>query len=82
MIFGGHGAHDLGERPTARVILDRIRDESKKGSWFERLFMRIPLQQPEFEIEGIWRWPDLVLAVSLAPHTARSGYLVVQQKGR
>ena len=60
MIFGGHGAHDLGERPTARVI----RDESKKGSWFERLFMRIALQQPEFEIEGIWRWPDLVLAAS------------------
>ncbi len=62
MIFGGHGAHDLGERPTARVILDRIRDESKKGSWLERLFMRIALQQPEFEIEGIW--PDLVFADS------------------
>ena len=53
---------DLGERPTARVILDRIRtdsrDESEKGRWFEQLFKRIALQQPEFEIDGIWRWPD------------------------
>ena len=57
---------DLGERPTARVILDRIRadsrDESEKGRWFEQLFMRIALQQPEFEIDGIW--PDLVFADS------------------
>ena len=53
---------DLAGRPSARVILDRIRsesrDESEKGRWFEQLFMRIALQQPEFEIDGIWRWPD------------------------
>ena len=53
---------DLAGRPGARVILDRIRgesrDESEKGRWFEQLFMRIALQQPEFEIDGIWRWPD------------------------
>ena len=53
---------DLAGRPSARVILDRIRaesrDESEKGRWFEHLFMRIALQQPEFEIDGIWRWPD------------------------
>ena len=53
---------DLGERPSARVILDRIRDdsrdESEKGRWFEQLFKRIALQQPEFEIDGIWRWPN------------------------
>ena len=45
-----------------RDILDRIRtesqDESEKGRWFEQLFMRIALQQPEFELNGIWRWPD------------------------
>ena len=58
---------DLAGRPTAHDILHRIRtesrDESEKGRWFERLFMRIALQQPEFEIEGIWRWPDVVPAV-------------------
>ena len=53
---------DLGGRPSASVILNRIRnesrDESEKGRWFEQLFMRIALQQPEFEIDGIWRWPE------------------------
>ncbi len=53
---------DLGGRPTAGEILDRIRtesrDESEKGRWFEQLFMRIAFQQPEFEIDGIWRWAD------------------------
>ena len=53
---------DLAGRPTARAILDRIRsesrDESEKGRWFEQLFMRLALQQPEFEINEIWRWPD------------------------
>ena len=53
---------DLAGRPSARVILERIRedsrDESEKGRWFEQLFMRVALQEPEFEIDGIWRWPD------------------------
>ena len=53
---------DLGSRPSVRLVLDRIRaesrDESEKGRWFEQLFMRIALQQPEFEIDAIWRWPD------------------------
>ena len=53
---------DLAGRPTARDALHRIRaesrDESEKGRWFEQLFMRIARQQPEFEIDGIWRWPD------------------------
>ena len=53
---------DFTGRPSARVILDRIRnksrDESEKGRWFEQLFMRVALQQPEFEIDKIWRWPD------------------------
>ena len=53
---------DLEGRPTARDILNRIRtdsrDESEKGRWFEQLFMRIARQQPEFEVETIWRWPD------------------------
>ena len=53
---------DLGGRPTAGEILDRIRaesrDESEKGHWFEQLFMRIARQEPEFEIDGIWRWAD------------------------
>ena len=53
---------DLAGRPSARAILDRIRaesrEESEKGRWFEQLFMRVALQEPEFEIDGIWRWPD------------------------
>ena len=53
---------DLAGRPSAQAILERIRtesrDESEKGRWFEQLFMRIVLQKPEFEIDGIWRWPD------------------------
>ena len=53
---------DLGGRPSAGEILKRIRvesrDESEKGRWFEQLFMRIALQQAEFEIDAIWRWPD------------------------
>ena len=53
---------DLAGRPSVGDILERIRaesrDESEKGRWFEQLFMRVALQQPEFEIEDIWRWPD------------------------
>ena len=53
---------DLAGQPLAGDILGRIRaesrDESEKGRWFEQLFMRLALQQPEFEIDRIWRWPD------------------------
>ena len=53
---------DLAGRPSAGAILDRIRnqsrDEAEKGRWFEQLFMRVAIQQPEFEIDGIWRWPE------------------------
>lgn len=58
----GQTGLDLAGRPSARAILDRIRaesrDKSEKGRWFEQLFMRVALQQPEFEIDDIWRWPD------------------------
>ncbi len=53
---------DLAGRPSARAILDRIRkesrDEAEKGRWFEQLFVRIAYQEPEFEIDGIWRWAE------------------------
>ena len=53
---------DLAGRPSAGEILDRIRyesrDQAEKGRWFEQLFMRLALQQPEFEIDQVWRWPD------------------------
>ena len=49
-------------RPSAREILNRIRKESRdeveKGRWFEQLFSRIALQDPAFEIDGIWRWNE------------------------
>ena len=52
----------LGGRPTVRLVLDRIRaesrDQAEKGRWFEQLFIRVALQEPEFEIDAIWRWPD------------------------
>lgn len=53
---------DLRGRPSAGSILDRIRtesrDESEKGRWFEQLFARIARQEPEFEIDDIWRWAE------------------------
>ena len=53
---------DFGGKQTASEVLDRIRresrDESEKGRWFEQLFMRLALQEPEFEIDAVWRWPD------------------------
>ncbi len=53
---------DLGGRPSVHAVLERIRaesrDESEKGRWFEQLFTRIALQQPEFEVDEIWRWAD------------------------
>ncbi|MCY4262488.1 MAG: DEAD/DEAH box helicase family protein, partial [Candidatus Dadabacteria bacterium] len=54
--------HKKKDKPIAGDILDRIRKESRdqaeKGRWFEQLFMMLVLQQPEFEIDKIWRWPD------------------------
>ncbi len=56
---------DLVGQPSGRAILNRIRtesrDESEKGRWFEQLFMRIALQQPEFEIDRIWRWAERIV---------------------
>ena len=53
---------DLAGMQTAREVLDRIRsqsrDETEKGRWFEQLFERIALQDPAFEIDGIWRWTE------------------------
>ncbi len=56
------GELDLRGNPTVRHILDRIRktsrDETEKGRWFEQLFMRIARQEPDLEVEEIWRWAD------------------------
>ncbi|MDE0509389.1 MAG: DEAD/DEAH box helicase family protein [Gammaproteobacteria bacterium] len=53
---------DFGASLTAGDVLERIRnesrDESEKGQWFEQLFMRVAVTQPEFEIDAIWRWRD------------------------
>ena len=53
---------DLRGRPSAGEVLARIRnesrDQSEKGRWFEQLFMRIAGQEPEFEVEAIWRWTE------------------------
>ena len=53
---------DLRGRPSAGEVVARIRsesrDQSEKGRWFEQLFMRIALREPEFEVAEIWRWPD------------------------
>ena len=35
----------------------RIAGRSEKGRWFEQLVMRLALQEPEFEIADIDRWP-------------------------
>ncbi len=61
-MYAAQRALDLGGRPTAGAVLERIRktsrDESEKGRWFEQLFCRIARQQPEFDVEEIWRWRD------------------------
>ena len=48
---------DLAGRPSAGAIPERTRaesrDESENGRWFEQLFIRVALQQPEFEIEKL-----------------------------
>ena len=53
---------DFGGKPTIRDTLTRIRaescDESEKGLWFEQLFMRVALQEPEFELTQIHRWAE------------------------
>ena len=55
-------APPAGGPATAGAVLRRIRresrDESEKGRWFEQLVMRLTLQEPEFEIAEIHRWPD------------------------
>lgn len=47
----------LESRPLVADVLQRIRaesrDESEKGRWFEQLFMRVAMQEPQFELEGI-----------------------------
>ena len=53
---------NLGGHQTAGDVLARIRSESRdnseKGLWFEKLFMRLAQQEREFEIDDIHRWPD------------------------
>ena len=53
---------EFGGKPTAGDVLASIRresrDESEKGRWFEQLFMRLALQEPEFEIAAIHAWAD------------------------
>ena len=51
LVNGEQTRMDLGGKQTAGEVLDRIRresrDESEKGRWFEQLFMRLALQEPE-----------------------------------
>ena len=53
---------DLRGEPTAGEILERIRresrDEVEKGRWFENLFIHVARQEPELEVNEIWRWAE------------------------
>ncbi len=53
---------DLNLHLTAGEWLRRIRENSRteveKGQWFENLFARLARNEPEFELDGIWRWAD------------------------
>ena len=55
-------ALDLGDAQSAGEVLDRIRDQSRteveKGTWFENLFARVARNEPELELDAIWRWAD------------------------
>ncbi|MCY3930450.1 MAG: DEAD/DEAH box helicase family protein [Acidobacteria bacterium] len=45
---------------TAGELLRRIRNtsrtEAEKGQWFENLFAQLARNEPEFELDGVWRW--------------------------
>ncbi|MDE2924434.1 MAG: DEAD/DEAH box helicase family protein [Acidobacteriota bacterium] len=45
---------------TAGELLRRIRNtsrtEAEKGQWFENLFAQLARNEPEFELEEVWRW--------------------------
>ncbi len=41
-----------------RRIRQNSRTEVEKGQWFENLFARLARNEPEFELEGIWRWAE------------------------
>ncbi|MXZ38611.1 MAG: N-6 DNA methylase [Holophagales bacterium] len=45
---------------TAGELLRRIRNtsrtEAEKGQWFENLFLQLARNEPEFELEEVWRW--------------------------
>ena len=53
---------DLRDAQSAGEVLDRIRDQSRteveKGTWFENLFARVARNEPELELDEIWRWAD------------------------
>ncbi len=53
---------DLGLPLPAGEWLKRIREtsrtEAEKGQWFENLFARLARNEPEFELDGVWRWAD------------------------
>ena len=53
---------ELGDARSVGEWLNSIREvsrsESEKGQWFENLFARVARNDPEFEIDGIWRWAD------------------------
>ena len=45
---------------TAGELLRRIRNTSRteheKGQWFENLFAQLARNEPEFELQDVWRW--------------------------
>ena len=41
-----------------RRIRENSRTEVEKGQWFENLFARLARNEPEFDLEGIWRWAE------------------------
>lgn len=47
---------------TVGQVLERIRrdsrDESEKGRWFANLVRRVLLENPEYEVAEVHRWPD------------------------
>ena len=47
------------------MIRSESRDESEKEHRFEQRFMRVARQQPEFQIDRIWRWPERMALTGL-----------------
>ena len=54
--MSARGVRTVGE--ALERIRQQSRDESEKGQWFENLVIRVLRENPEYEVDEVWRWPE------------------------